>query len=130
MKYAVTLLFLCSINQSLIGQNDDTDKIICIFIVAPIATFPGGMDTMYSFLRSHITYPTQDNVEGTVYTSFDVEEDGLLTNIRIKRGIHPALDEEAIRVVRLMPQWIPAIDTDTKKPLKTHYTIPIKFKFD
>ncbi len=130
MKYAVTLLFLCSISQSLIGQNDDTDKIICTFIVSPMATFPGGMDTMYSFLRSHITYTTQDNVEGTVYIGFDIEEDGLLTNIRIKRGIHPSLDEEAIRVVRLMPKWIPAFDNDTKKPLKTHYTIPIRFKLD
>ena len=119
MKYAVTFLFLCSISQSLIGQNDDADKIICIVTPASMPIFPGGRDSMYAFIHKNLRLPSNIcSIEGTMFTSFNIDEEGTMTNFEIKRGLQKALDEEVIRVFKLMPKWIPAKDFETKKILK------------
>ena len=58
--------------------------------------------------------------------SFVVTKDGTLTNYKVIRGISPALDQEAVRVLQMMPRWTPG--TQKGKPVAVKYTVPITFK--
>ena len=94
-------------------------------------SFPGGQDAMSKFLVGNIKYPEEamkKNVTGTVYVSFAVETDGNLTDLKIQKGIGSGCDEETIRVMKLMPKWIPG--TTKGQPVKARVTLPVKFKLD
>ena len=90
--------------------------------------FPGGEEALYRFLYKNLNYPVmarESAVQGTVYIMFVVEKDGSITNIRIGRGIGAGCDEEAIRVIQMMPNWKPA--SNFKRPVRFSYTLPVKF---
>eukprot|EP01034_Spumella_vulgaris_P004926 gene4926-6286_t len=73
--------------------------------------YPGGEQAMYDFLRKNIQYPERAKnigIEGTVYIQFIVDEYGKIRFAKIARGIGGGCDEEALRVVNLMPRWEPA----------------------
>ena len=75
------------------------------------AEFPGGEDSMYSFLAANIRYPetTADfAVNDKVYVQFNVEKDGSITNIMIKKDIGFGWGREVKRAMELMPKWKPA----------------------
>lgn len=94
-----------------------------------IAEYPGGEEAMMQFIKEHLRYPAsaaKNNIEGRVLVSFSVETDGTLSNIHVSKGLDPACDEEALRVVRLMPKW--ERRGDNMSPMK--YTVPIIFKHE
>jgi protein TonB len=73
--------------------------------------FPGGDESRLKFLRQNIQYPEEairKKIQGVVMTSFIIERDGSVSNIRVISGIGGGCDEEAIRVIRQMPRWEPA----------------------
>ena len=91
-------------------------------------TFPGGMAQFYEFLKRTVRYPkeAQDkNIQGKVFLSFVVEKNGELTNFKVDRKLGGGTDEEAIRVMKLSPHWVPG--TQDKKPVRVKYNIPISF---
>ena len=69
-----------------------------------------------------------NSIEGKVFITFAVEEDGSLTDIKVVRGIGYGCDEEAIRIIKMMPKWIPGRDY-LGNIIGTYYLIPIKFEF-
>ncbi|MDR2906916.1 MAG: energy transducer TonB, partial [Bacteroidales bacterium] len=80
--------------------------------IAVLPQFPGGEQARQAFLNNNMTYPTEarwKGIQGTVYVSFIVEEDGTVTTASVHRGIGEACDMEAMRVVMKMPKWKPAI---------------------
>jgi TonB family protein len=90
--------------------------------------FPGGEEARQKFLRDSTVYPKEAidlNIEGTVMVQFVVEKDGSLTNFEIVRGVHPLLDEEVLRVVKMMPKWKPG--EKLGKPVRVQYRMPFKF---
>lgn len=90
--------------------------------------FPGGMDALMKYLGSNIKYPKsaqEKAISGRVIVSFVVDVDGSLKNMKVVRGVDPALDEEAVRVISTMPLWNPGKDKGKEVPVK--YTIPISF---
>lgn len=90
--------------------------------------FPGGGDALDQFLNNNLKYPPtakEKAIQGKVYVGFVVEKDGTITNIQIRRGAHELLNEEAIRVVKLMPKWKPG--SMRGKTVRTRYTLPIVF---
>lgn len=91
--------------------------------------YPGGMARMYEFIQKNLAYPPSEaaaNVQGKVYVEFLVGADGTLDQVLIRSGLSPAIDEEAKRVVRLMPKWIPA--QMDGHPVRAKMTIPVEFK--
>jgi TonB family protein len=87
-----------------------------------------GSEAMMEFLVKNISYPkeAQDkNIQGTVYVSFIVEKDGSISNAKVIRGVHKLLDKEALRVVNLMPKWIPG--KQNGKTARVAFTMPVKF---
>ena len=92
-------------------------------------SYPGGDEARIEFLVNNIIYPgsaRKNNIHGTVYISFVVGIDGSISDIRVLRGIGGGCDEEAVRVVGLMPNWIPG--TQKGKPVRVQFNMPIKFK--
>lgn len=67
-------------------------------------------------------------IEGRVYTAFTINKEGKLVNLRLLRGVHPLLDEEAIRVIESAPQiWKPG-ENRKGEPIDVNYTFPVFFK--
>ena len=91
-------------------------------------SFPGGYAAMMSFLQKNMTYPLlakEVNISGTVYVEFIIEKDGSITNIVLLREIGGGCDEEAIRVVSMMPTWSCGLQNGI--PVRVKFTLPVKF---
>ncbi|MEO8795794.1 MAG: TonB family protein, partial [Daejeonella sp.] len=90
--------------------------------------FPGGMKAFYEYLSKSIQYPAEakkNNVSGKVILSFIVEKNGSLNDIKVLRGVGSGLDEEAIRVMKGSPKWLPG--KENGKPVRVAYTLPMQF---
>lgn len=107
------------------------DEDIPFVIVEQNPEFQDGVKAMYQFLSNNIKYPAiarENAIEGTVYVGFVVGKDGSIRDVAVKRGIGGGCNEEAVRVVKLMPNWKPG--KQQGKPVSVAYTIPIKFHLD
>ncbi|WP_353720012.1 TonB family protein [Dyadobacter sp. 676] len=90
--------------------------------------FPGGYKGLNKFLANNLKYPSealQNRVEGAVQVSFLLDEDGNVSSGRIIDSPGAELDEEALRLVSMMPRWTPA--QKDGKPIAVWYTISIHF---
>ena len=100
-----------------------------IAMVEQKPTFPGGEAAMYKWLNENIIYPAaaaEEGISGRVIVEFVVDKDGSITKVRVLRQRHPALDKEALRVIKAMPKWIPG--RNNGQPVKVTYTLPVTFK--
>lgn len=98
-------------------------------VVEQMPEFPGGPEMLHQFLAKHLKYPEdarEKGISGRVYVSFVVNEEGGLENIKITRGVFASLDKEAVRVVSVMPNWIPG--RQNGKPVKVQFTLPVFFE--
>jgi len=80
-------------------------------VVDEQATFPGGVQPWNDYLRNNLKYPSaakEQGIEGAVFVTFIVDEDGEVLNPQIVRGIGGGCDEEALRIVKASPNWLPA----------------------
>jgi protein TonB len=90
--------------------------------------FPGGYDAMQKFISKSLRYPVEARdrkITGKVTVTVTVEADGLITKPLVTEGIGYGCDEEALRVVKLMPRWTPAMAEG--KAIRTGTTIPVLF---
>ena len=90
--------------------------------------FPGGILELPRYIRRHVQYPyiaRRRRIEGRVYVRFIVNEYGRVTSPTILRGIHPSLNDEALRVVRAMPRWTPGYHRG--RPVSVYYIVPVDF---
>ncbi len=97
-------------------------------IVEDMPSFPGGEEKLFEYLGKNTKYPTMAKdagVQGVVYIGFIVMEDGSIENVRVLRETHPALDKEAVRVVKSMPKW--KAGKQRGKPVRVQYSLPIRF---
>ena len=108
----------------IVGETNDE-----VFVVVEIMpTYSGGTEAMYGYLKANLKYPEEElktKTEGLVVVNFIVEKDGSLSNIKIVKGASANFDEEALRVVREMPVWIPGTQRD--KPVRVSINLPIRF---
>ncbi len=91
--------------------------------------FPGGEKALLSYLANNVKYPliAQENgIQGRVYVSFVVDEQGNVFDTEIIRGVDFSLDNEALRVVREMPKWKPG--RQGGKAVKVRYFVPVRFE--
>ena len=98
------------------------------FIVEEMPEFPGGEQALRKFIANNIEYPVsaqENGIQGKVYVTFVVDKNGDVANARIARGVDPALDREALRVVNSLPKWIPG--KQRGQNVNVSYTVPINF---
>ena len=105
------------------------DQIFQICEVPP--QFPGGVVEWMKFLSANMKYPAEakeKKQEGRVIVQFIVEKDGSITNAKVVRGVSPLLDQEALRVVGIMPKWNPG--TQRGQAVRVQYTLPVMFSLN
>jgi protein TonB len=93
--------------------------------------YVGGMKALSEFLSKHMKYPgraASAGVSGKVFIEFTVEADGAIENVHVIKGIGFGCDEEAVRVIKLMPNWIPG--KQSGRSVRVKFTLPVAFQLE
>lgn len=91
--------------------------------------FIGGDKALFEYLSKNTKYPQREKqigVEGKVYVEFVVGKNGEITDVKVLRGVSEAIDAEAVRVIKAMPNWLPG--KQKGRAVKVRYKMPISFK--
>jgi TonB family protein len=97
-------------------------------VVDDMPEFTGGMESLAKYLGEHLLYPKEaivNKVTGTVFVSFIVNADGSVSDVQVLKGIGNGCNEEALRVVQQMPNWLPG--KQGGQPVAVRYSLPIRF---
>jgi protein TonB len=100
-----------------------------LLVVEQNPEFSGGYEAMLKFLKDKMTYPAlaqESGIQGTVFVQFVVSKTGKISLVKVLRGIGGGCDEEAVRVVKEMPNWIPGRQNGQAVPVM--FQIPVKFQ--
>lgn len=112
------------------GKSDRCGSEGTVFaIVENDPTFPGGKRKMQEFINKEIEFPQEakeEGISGKVYVSFVVCKSGKISDIEVLKGIGHGCDEEAVRIIKKMPEWEPGRQRGRKVNVKVH--IPIEFE--
>lgn len=134
MKYLLILFSLLTSGICLSQSDTSGNKTLQVdqrpfTIVERMPSFPGDNDAMGKFIKSNLKYPKGQKFDGpnTCYVTMVVEKDGSLTDIKVLRSAQggPAFDQEAIRVISLMPKWNPG--SQNGHLVRVQYNLPVKF---
>lgn len=110
------------------GTNGTAYGDTCLTTCQVMPTYPGGEEELFAYMSSNAIYPKEARkqwIEGTVYVSFIIEKDGAVSTVKLVRGVHPLLDEEAMRLVGSLERWAPG--THYGKPVRVQFNMPVKF---
>jgi TonB family protein len=109
--------------------DKETDQFTFLYyITEDMPAYKGGDDARIRFLQENIRYPEEGKVnglQGKVFVSFIISENGTLSGLKVLRGVSKSLDDEALRVIGMMPPWTPG--KVKGKPVKCQFVLPIKF---
>lgn len=100
-------------------------------LVDQMPEFPGGQEAMMRFLSSKLNYPAkarENNIQGRVILQFVINKEGFLSDTEVLKSVNEDLENEAIRVVEMMPNWIPGKQDGV--PVAVRFTLPIVFKLN
>lgn len=109
-------------------ENEEEENVPAVWFVDEMPEFPGGMPSLLKFINNAIKYPivAQENgIQGKVIITFVIGKTGEVIDAKVFRGIDPALDAEALRVVKTLPDWKPG--KQNGKAVKVNYNVPINF---
>jgi protein TonB len=117
-----------------ISEVQETKKVVeeeekPLLVVEQNPEFQGGLEALLKYLQKKIQYPAlaqESGIQGTVFVQFVVSKTGKISNVKILRGIGGGCDEEAIRVTKEMPNWIPG--RQNGQPVPVMFQIPVKFQ--
>ena len=100
-------------------------------VVEQMPAYPGGPADLLKFLAANINYPKaakDAGIEGMVVIQYIIEKDGSISNAKVVKGIGSGCDEEALRVVNAMPNWVAGKQRGQAVPVQ--FNLPIRFKLD
>ncbi len=126
MYKLITALMLIFIGQASFAQLTDNNKVFVFVEQAP--EFPGGDEAIVKFLSQNIVYPKYEqdhNIEGKVLLRFVVMEDGHVDSVTVVRGVSTNLDNEAVRVVKMLPKFKPGMQQG--KAVRTFFNLPVSY---
>ena len=99
-------------------------------VVDELPEFPqGGINGLMRYLTQHVRYPIvaqKNRIQGRVLCQFIVNADGSIADVQVLNGVHPALNAEAVRVLRAMPRWKPG--KQKGEPVRVRCTLPVEFR--
>lgn len=142
MKKLLLLSLVILFSQNIFAQNDgqeppapidpkniDKKKETIFKVVDLMPEYPGGEQALYQYLSETISYPdtaTKNGIEGLVKVKFVVDEYGSIVDVKTtNKRIGYGLEEEAMRVIKMMPPWKPG--KNDGRPVKVYFQIPIRF---
>ncbi len=116
------------------AKNEDDEV---YFIVPKMPEFPGGDSALRRFITENLRYPEEAKacgMSGKVFVQFVINKNGEVEDPQIARGIEPALNKEAIRVIQSLPKWKPGQNKskwdNEWRPVRVSFTIPVDFKLE
>ncbi len=127
MKKLFLIMLLAFVSVNAYSQSDDADNDV-YNMVDQSAKFQDGYNSIIKFVQENIKFPAEakeNNVHGKLMLSVVVEKDGSLSNITVKKGLGYGLDEEIVRIIKMMPKWQPA--QHKGKTVRQTQTIVIPF---
>ena len=111
------------------GDEEIIEEVTPFYIVEDMPTFQGGdMGEFWKYAMSEIRYPevaAENGLSGTVYMQFTVSAAGYVIDVKVIKGVHPDLDNEAIRVIKGSPKWEPGKQRGRRVPVIM--SLPMKF---
>jgi len=128
--FAILLLigFSLSAQDTASSKKQKVKKGFGVSVVQVQPEFPGGTDSLQAFLDNNLVYPEEaklNHIHGKVYVGFMVDKTGKIVNPKILSSASKILDDEALRVVNMMPDWTPGNAGGT--PVSVQYILPIEF---
>lgn len=108
-------------------EEEDSNQIFSI--VEEMPEFPGGDTALMQYINKSIKYPViaqENGIQGRVVVTFVINKDGKVVDAQVVRGVDPALDKEALRVINTLPAWKPG--KQRGKPVRVKYTFPVLFR--
>jgi protein TonB len=129
----ILLVGLILLTSNLFAQEktDSTHSSEIILVAENSPQYPGGYSELHKFINEKLSYPKQarkKRIQGKVVITFIVERDGTIGDITVEQSVDPLLDNESIRVVKLMPKWIPAHQKG--RTVRCRMAIPFGFVLD
>jgi TonB family protein len=131
----ILYLTLILLGPKLFGQNSSIDSCNCdfekdIIFGGPekMATFPGGYEELLKFVSDNLIYPEEAKNKSyvdTVYVRFCIYKNGEIKETEVLKGKYEILNNEALRIVKIMPNWEPA--KNRGKPICSSFALPFKF---
>ncbi|MBO7599241.1 MAG: TonB family protein [Bacteroidales bacterium] len=109
--------------------EEEEEEAAPFVIVEDMPEFKGGEKALLKYIAEHVVYPEiakENDIQGTVYVKFVINEKGKVTNVGLLRGVDPLLDKEAIKVIESLPDWKPG--KQSGKNVKVSMQVPIKFQ--
>ncbi len=112
-----------------IPASDESNGDELFVVVENQPEYPGGNEALNKYISDSLRYPAvakENGIQGRVITNFVVETDGSIADVEIVRGVDPALDKEAARLIAAMPKWKPGTQRD--QPVRVRFTLPVNFR--
>jgi len=109
-------------------EEEELVRVEIFVIVESMPEYPGGINALYQYISDQISYPTtakELGIQGKVFVTFVIETDGSVSGVEVLRGIGGGCDEEAVRVVKSLPNWKPGKQRGV--PVRVRYNLPVKF---
>ncbi|MDJ1485350.1 energy transducer TonB [Cytophagaceae bacterium YF14B1] len=109
------------------GKIEEADTSIYVAVSVP-PEFPGGLKALYDFFKENVQYPEEAKkakVDEILFLMFVVEKDGSISSPTIRKRLGYGCDEEALRVLKLVPKFKPAMLND--QFVRFSYAIPVRF---
>ncbi|MEA2042622.1 MAG: energy transducer TonB [Bacteroidota bacterium] len=111
-----------------IEENEEEDTQVFV-VVEKMPEFKGGQLALRKYIAENMEYPVvaqENDIQGTVYIRFVVKKNGKVGEVQLQRGVDPLLDDEAIRVIKTLPDFTPG--RQGGKPVNVWFSVPVKFK--
>ncbi len=124
--YLIAFLFF---NSTLFSQKDSATTVYEFTEVLP--EFPGGQTKLFEFLNQNLVLPqlnTDSQIQGKIYVKFVIKKDGSIDDIQVIEGIHENFNLEVIRVIKLMPKWVPGMQNG--RAVDCYFTLPIQIHWN
>jgi len=129
LKAPIILGLFMLVSLATFAQDKSEMKEEVLYTAEKMPEYPGGIEALYKLIGGNLLYPDtilETAKEGRVVLRFVISSTGDVTDISVLKGLSKACDEEAIRVMKLVPKWIPA--QQDGKNVAVYNTLPIYFK--
>jgi periplasmic protein TonB len=126
MKGVICLLTILTLSASHVwGQTGKDNGDVVIDPVEHSAVYPGGVDSLKSFIKRNLTQPTEKKT-GRVFVAFVINKDGTTSDFAIVRGLTKECDEKTLEVLKKMPKWKPG--TQQGMMIRQRFVMPVVFE--
>ena len=111
-----------------VEEEEEDDDYVFVIVEDPPVFQGGGIETFHNYIQGKLRYPRmaeENSISGTVHVEFVINKEGILSDIKILRGVDSSLDNEVIRALKAAPRWTPG--KQRNRPVMVRMSMPVKF---